>query len=61
MQKDFDIIKLEDLETVIVRNKVHKTLFDVVEIDSDGDIANCIARSVTFEEAQNIVEKQAEA
>jgi len=60
MQKDFDIIQLEDLETVIVRNKVHKTLFDVVEIDSDGDIVNYITRGATFEQAQDILEKLGE-
>jgi hypothetical protein len=43
-------------ETVIVRSKVSNTLFDVVEIDNEGDIVNYLARKVTFEQAQNILE-----
>jgi hypothetical protein len=44
-------------ETVIVRSKVSNTLYDVVEIDEDGGIVNCLARSATFEQAQNILEE----
>jgi hypothetical protein len=44
-------------ETVIVRSKVSNTLFDVVEIDEDGGIVNCLAHSATFEQAQNILEE----
>lgn len=44
-------------ETVIVRSKLSNTLFDVVEIDMEGDIVNYIARSATFEQAQNILEE----
>jgi len=46
----------EVVETVIVRSKVSNTLFDVVEIDNEGDIVNYVARSATFEQAQNILE-----
>ncbi len=44
------------LETVIKRSKVSNTLFDVVEIDNDGVIVNCITQGATFEQAQNILE-----
>ena len=44
------------LETVIKRSKVSNTLFDVVEIDLDGDICSYRAKEVTFEEAQLILE-----
>jgi hypothetical protein len=44
------------LETVIKRSKVSNTLFDVVEIDLDGDICGYRAKEVTFEEAQLILE-----
>jgi hypothetical protein len=44
-------------ETVIVRSKLSNTLFDVVEIDNEGDIVNYLARKVTFEQAQNILEE----
>ncbi len=47
---------LEVLETVIVRSKLSNTLYNVVEIDKDGDIVNYIARSVDFEQAQKILE-----
>lgn len=43
-------------ETVIKRSKVSNTLFDVVEIDNDGDIVNFVARNATFDQAQNILE-----
>jgi hypothetical protein len=46
----------EVAETVIVRSKLSNTLFDVVEIDMEGDVVNYIARSATFEQAQNILE-----
>lgn len=46
----------EVVETVIVRSKLSNTLFDVVEIDNEGDIVNYVARSATFEQAQNILE-----
>jgi hypothetical protein len=46
----------EVAETVIVRSKVSNTLFDVVEIDNEGDIVNYLERKVTFEQAQNILE-----
>jgi hypothetical protein len=45
-----------ELEMVIVRSKVSNTLYDVVEIDEDGDIVNYVARNATFEQAQNILE-----
>ena len=51
---------VEDLEMVIVRNKVYKTLFDIVEIDFDGDIVNYITRGATFEQAQDILAKLGE-
>jgi hypothetical protein len=44
------------LEIVIVRSKLSNTLFDVVEIDNEGDIVNYVARSATFEQAQKILE-----
>lgn len=47
-------------ETVIVRSKVSNTLFDVVEIDNEGDIVNYVARNATFEQAQNILEEMFE-
>ena len=47
---------LEVLETVIVRSKLSNTLYNVVEIDTDGDIVNYLARSVDFEQAQKILE-----
>ena len=47
-------------ETVIVRSKVSNTLYDVVEIDEDGDIVNYVARNATFEQAQNILEEMFE-
>lgn len=46
-----------EFETVIMRSKVSNTLYDVVEIDMDGEIVNTIKRSATFEQAQNILEK----
>jgi cell fate regulator YaaT (PSP1 superfamily) len=48
------------LETVIKRSKVSNTLYDVVEIDEDGDIVNYVARNATFEQAQNILEEMFE-
>jgi hypothetical protein len=47
---------MSEFETVIMRSKLSNTLYDVVEIDMDGDIVNYIARSATFEQAQNILE-----
>lgn len=44
------------LETVIKRSKVSNTLFDVVEINNDGDIVNFVVRNATFDQAQNILE-----
>jgi hypothetical protein len=44
------------LETVIKRSKLFNTLFDVVEIDLDGDVCGYRAKEVTFEEAQLILE-----
>ena len=44
------------LETVIKRSKLSNTLYDIVEIDLDGDICGYIAQAVTFEMAQNILE-----
>lgn len=44
------------LEIVIVRSKLSNTLFDVVEINNEGDIVNYVARSATFEQAQKILE-----
>jgi hypothetical protein len=49
-----------ELEMVIVRSKVSNTLYDVVEIDEDGDIVNHVARNATFEQAQNILEEMFE-
>jgi hypothetical protein len=49
-----------ELEMVIVRSKVSNTLYDVVEIDLDGDIVNYVARNATFEQAQNILEEMFE-
>jgi hypothetical protein len=48
------------LEIVIVRSKLSNTLFDVVEIDNEGDIVNYVARNATFEQAQNILEEMFE-
>lgn len=45
-----------ELEVVIIRSKVSNTLYDVVEIDMDGDVVNCLARNTTFEQAQKILE-----
>jgi hypothetical protein len=44
------------LETVIMRSKVSNTLFDVVEIDLEGDACCYRAKGVTFEIAQSILE-----
>jgi hypothetical protein len=49
-----------ELEMVIMRSKVSNTLYDVVEIDEDGDIVNYVARNATFEQAQNILEEMFE-
>jgi hypothetical protein len=49
------------LETVIMRSKVSNTLFDIVEINNDGDIVNYVAHNATFEQAQNILEKFSES
>jgi hypothetical protein len=49
-----------ELEMVIVRSKLSNTLFDVVEIDNEGDIVNYVARNATFEQAQNILEEMFE-
>lgn len=46
----------EVVETVIIRSKVSNTLFDVVEIDNDGNIVNSVARNTTFDHAQKILE-----
>jgi rRNA processing protein Krr1/Pno1 len=46
----------EVVETVIMRSKLSNTLYDVLEIDDEGDVITCLARSVTFEQAQNILE-----
>jgi hypothetical protein len=45
------------LETVIMRSKVSNILFDVVEIDLDGDVCCYRAKGVTFEIAQSILEE----
>jgi hypothetical protein len=47
---------MSEIETVIVRSKVSNTLYDVVQIDMEADISGYIAREVTFEQAQNILE-----
>jgi rRNA processing protein Krr1/Pno1 len=46
----------EVAETVIMRSKASNTLYDVVEIDMEGEVVNPIARSVNFEQAQKILE-----
>jgi rRNA processing protein Krr1/Pno1 len=46
----------EVAETVIMRSKASNTLYDVVEIDMEGEVVNRIARSVNFEQAQKILE-----
>lgn len=52
---------MEDLlEIVIVHSKVSNTLYDVVEIDMDGEIVNYIVRSATFEQAQKYFEEFSE-
>jgi hypothetical protein len=52
---------MSELEMVIVRSKVSNTLYNVVEIDNDGDIVNYVAHNATFEQAQNILEKFCES
>jgi hypothetical protein len=49
-------VKMLVLETVIMRSKASNTLFDVVEIDLDGDVCCYKAKGVTFEIAQSILE-----
>lgn len=48
------------LEIVIVRSKLSKTLYDVVEIDMDGEIVNYIVRNAVFELAQKYFEEFSE-
>jgi hypothetical protein len=48
------------LEIVIVRSKLSKTLYDVVEIDMDGEIVNYITHDVEFEQAVKYFEEFSE-
>lgn len=51
---------LDLLEIVIVRSELSKTLYDVVEIDMDGEIVNYIVRNTEFEQAQKYFEEFSE-
>jgi hypothetical protein len=48
------------LEIVIVRSKLSKTLYDVVEIDMNGEIVNYIVSNTEFEQAQKYFEEFSE-